>query len=104
MMSHPHHRQITPEQIASADRMHARGRNMFRALLSDYRTHRDTCAEPGCYLKRGEEVSVAELAVEMYEGMFRCGHNDCIERNIQAVCEALAYAGVRVAEGRSTDA
>lgn len=100
-MSLPHnHPPITPDRVASADRMHARGRELFGALVRDCRAHRDTCDVPECHVKHSEEVAVAKVATEIFVGMFMCGHDDCAERNIQAVCEALAYVGVRTAEGR----
>lgn len=100
-----HHEPITPDHVAAADLMHTRGRNLFDALVRDYRAHRDTCDAADCHIRNhGEEIAVAKIAAEMWEGMFRCGHQDCMETNLQTVCEALSYAGVRTAEGRPLDA
>lgn len=95
---------LPPSVVATADQRHARGRHLFRALVSDYRTHRDTCTEPMCVTTNREEITVARLAVELYDGLTRCGHVDCTERNVRMLCEALAYAGVRAVEGRCLDA
>lgn len=103
-MTNQQHEPITPDHVAAADRMHTRGRNLFDALVRDYRAHRDACDAPECHIKHGEEIAVAKLSAEMWEGMFRCGHDACIQNNIQAICEALSYAGVRTAEGRGLDA
>lgn len=93
------HQPLTPELIAAADRMHAQGRNMFDAVVRDYTHHRDTCTDPVCETRQ-EETATAGLAVEIYDGIFQCGHMECLKRNVQTLCTALAYAGVRTAEGR----
>lgn len=100
-----HHQQpLTPELVASADRMHARGHHLFNALVRDFRKHQTTCDDPDCDIKsRGEVYAVAAIAAELWQGLFRCGHQDCIDNNVKAICEALAYAGVRTAEGQGLD-
>lgn len=91
------HAALTPEMVAEADRIHASGRDLLNSTAKDYLAHRDGCDDTAC---RREEVAVACMSSELFAGITECGHPECLTRNVQQLCEAVAYAAVRTAENR----
>jgi len=88
--------------IAAADRMHARGRDLIHELLGEVEEHQSTCSEDHGNPSH-EAETVAAMAVAMFESLFACGHPECIELNIKAMCEGQAYAVFRTANHRPVD-
>lgn len=74
----------TPKQVAIADRVHARGRASFDALVESVATYPDST---------NEVYDTTDYATMLWM-QADCGHPECLDQLVRKLAGALAYAAV----------
>lgn len=90
----PDHPNLSDHILATADRVHAGGRNLFHQLVTEIKQHRATCTDCGLVT---EELAVTAIAEQIVYAM-AVGMVPAVRR----IAEGLAYAAVRVANDQPT--